>query len=57
MQIGAAGLDLQGRRAERVAVDLQDRGIDQQQAADLRQRLKTFSQDWDRPEMDAYDAV
>jgi hypothetical protein len=42
---------------ERVAVDLQDRGIDQQQAADLRHRLKTFSQDWERPEMDAYDAV
>jgi hypothetical protein len=38
------------------AVDLRDRGIDQQQAADLRQRLKTFSRDWDRPEMDAYDA-
>jgi hypothetical protein len=27
------------------------------QAADLRARLKTFQQDWDRPEMDAYDAL
>lgn len=24
------------------------------QAADLRARLKTFQEDWDRPEMDAY---
>jgi hypothetical protein len=42
---------------EHNVVDLRDRGIDQHQAADLRQRLKTFSEDWDRPEMDAYDAV
>jgi len=38
------------------AVDLAQRGIDQHQAEDLRQRLKTFSEDWDRPEMDVYDA-
>jgi hypothetical protein len=36
--------------------DLNERGIDQRQAADLRQRLKPFAEDWDRPEMDAYDA-
>jgi hypothetical protein len=38
-------------------VDLAERGIDENQAADLRQRLKTFAEDWDRPEMDVYDAV
>jgi hypothetical protein len=39
------------------SVDLAKRGIDERQAADLRQRLKPFSDDWDRPEMDVYDAV
>jgi hypothetical protein len=38
-------------------VDLAERGIDEQQAADLRHRLKPFAADWDRPEMDVYDAV
>lgn len=37
--------------------DLAERGIDERQAADLRQRLKTFAEDWERPEMDVYDAV
>ena len=36
-------------------IDLAERGIDEGQAADLRQRLKTFAEDWDRPEMDVYD--
>jgi hypothetical protein len=39
------------------SVDLAERGIDEQQATDLRQRLKPFAEDWDRPEMDVYDAV
>jgi hypothetical protein len=38
-------------------VDLKERGIDEQQAADLRGRLKSMAADWDRPEMDVYDAV
>jgi hypothetical protein len=38
-------------------IDLAARGIDEEQAADLRGRLQTFEQDWDRPEMDAYDAL
>ncbi len=38
-------------------VDLADRGVDRQQAADLRRRLATFAEDWQRPEMDAYDAL
>ena len=39
------------------AIDLGERGIDEPQAADLRQRLKSFAEDWDRPEMDIYDAI
>jgi hypothetical protein len=38
-------------------VDLAARSVSPEQAADLRSRLKTFAQDWDRPEMDAYDAL
>ena len=36
-------------------IDLQTRGIDKAQAADLRARLKTFAEDWESPEMDIYD--
>lgn len=36
-------------------VDLRERGIDEAQAADLRARLKTFAEDWNRPEMSVYD--
>ena len=36
-------------------IDLQARGIDKQQAADLRARLKAFAQEWESPEMDIYD--
>ena len=39
------------------AVDLAERGIDEQHAADLRSRLAAFTEDWDRPEMDVYDAL
>lgn len=39
------------------SIDLVERGIGPQQAADLRQRLQSFSEDWDRPEMDVYDAI
>lgn len=38
-------------------VDLRRRGIDQRQAADLRHRLATFAEDWEREEMDVYDAI
>jgi hypothetical protein len=34
---------------------LAERHIDPGQAADLRARLATFTEDWERPEMDAYD--
>ncbi len=36
-------------------VDLQARGIDAAQATELRARLKTFAEDWERPEADIYD--
>ncbi len=39
------------------SINLAEQGIDMEQAADLRQRLKPFAEDWDRPEMDAYDAI
>jgi hypothetical protein len=37
------------------SIDLRARGIDKDQAADLRARLATFAEDWDSPEMDIYD--
>jgi hypothetical protein len=37
--------------------DLRERGIDESQAADLRRRLAAFAEDWDRPEMAAYDEL
>ena len=39
------------------SVDLRERGIDESQAADLRQRLAPFAEDWDRPEMNVYDEL
>lgn len=39
------------------SVNLAERGIDETQAADLRARLNSFAEDWDRPEMGAYDAL
>ncbi len=39
------------------AVSLSERGIDEPQAANLRARLNTFVEDWELPEMGAYDAL
>ena len=36
-------------------VDLHARGISETQADNLRARLKTFAEDWDRPEASIYD--
>ena len=41
----------------RISIDLKDRGINEAQAADLRGRLKTIAEDWQRPEMDMYDEL
>ena len=37
------------------SVDLQERGIDQAQAAALRAQLAAFAEDWESPEMNVYD--
>ena len=36
-------------------IDLQERGIDEAQAADIRARLASFAEDWENPEMNVYD--
>ena len=46
---------LQEAKAPSAGVELHDRDIGEPQAADLRARLKTFNEDWDRPEADIYD--
>jgi len=38
-----------------LSVDLPERGIDEQRAAELRARLATFRDDWESPEMADYD--
>jgi hypothetical protein len=42
---------------EEGTVTLSDRGIDEANAANLRARLHTFAEDWESPEMEAYDAL
>ncbi len=37
------------------AVNLSERGINEAQADSLRKRLDTFAEDWELPEMGAYD--
>lgn len=39
------------------SIDLRERGIDEKQTSDLRARLAAFADDWERPEMDVYDAL
>ncbi|MSR60749.1 MAG: DUF433 domain-containing protein [Planctomycetaceae bacterium] len=43
--------------SDRKLVDLKCRGSDERHAADLRHRLQTIAEDWERPEMEAYDAL
>ncbi len=40
---------------ERPAISLKDRGIDEAQAAELRNRLASFAEEWESPEMTPYD--
>lgn len=56
---------LQAREETRVTVTflpelggvfLPAQGMNAEEAADLRARLHTFAEDWDRPDMDAYNA-
>ena len=46
---------LEEAAADYRAVDLRSRGISEAQAGDLRARLKTFAEDWDRPKAAIYD--
>lgn len=39
------------------AVNLAERGINEAQAAELRGRLGTMAEDWERLEMDVYDEL
>jgi hypothetical protein len=39
------------------SIDLVRRGISSEQALDLRSRLQSFAEDWERPEMDVYDEL
>jgi hypothetical protein len=39
------------------AINLSERGLDEAQAASLRARLRAFAEDWELPEMGAYDAL
>ena len=36
-------------------INLQQRGIGKAQAADLKAKLNTMAEDWNKPEMDVYD--
>lgn len=36
-------------------LDLEERGINPEHAAEIRAMLATFAEDWDRPEMSVYD--
>jgi hypothetical protein len=52
----AAELDrLEEAAADYRAIDLRSRGITEAQAGDLRARLRTFAEDWERPEAAIYD--
>ena len=54
----AMALDrLEEAAADYRAIDLRSRGISETQASDLRCRLKTFADDWDRPETAIYDQL
>lgn len=59
-KLTAAELKILRRKLEEISpensvVALHDHGIDEVKAADLRSRLKTFAEDWERPEASIYD--
>lgn len=43
--------------AQDASVELHDRGIGEAQVVDLWARLKTFAEDWERPEASIYDEI
>ncbi len=54
---GAAGRAIVTFLLPAHSIDLHERGIDEKQACDLRARLSAFAEDWERPEMDVYNAL
>ncbi len=42
---------------ESQSIDLRERGISREEAAEMRFRFGAGAEDWDRPEMDVYDAL
>jgi hypothetical protein len=42
-------------KPDTAGADLEARGMDELHAADLRKRLTTFAEDWNRSEADIYD--
>ena len=46
-----------GTPSSQSEVNLAERGISPEQAADLRTRLRTFTDDWDDPTMETYNAL
>ena len=38
-----------------IGINLRERGISEEHAAEIRARLKSFAEDWDRPEAAVYD--
>lgn len=44
-------------KRERGKVNLAERGISEREAATQRKAFATFAEDWDSPEMDAYDKL
>ena len=50
-------LSKETRSQEISDVYLLESGIDEAEAAKLRVRLRTFYEDWERPEMGVYDAL
>ena len=52
VQLGAHAIVTFHPRGE---VDLHAHGIGAAEAAELRERLSAFAEDWDSPEMSAYD--
>jgi len=48
---------LKSNRENRGEIDLAARGITPEQAADMRNRVLSFEEDWNAPGMDVYDEL
>lgn len=48
---------LKSKRESRGEIDLAARGITLEQAADMRNRVRSFEEDWNAPGMEVYDEL